>query len=91
VAGDEGGDRLRDGLVGVAQTQVVDGDRARRAEAGEEIVLTRNGKPVARLSEAKPEPHPGELRMAAMGRFRGQLNISDDFDELGPEWDEYLS
>ncbi|TIP81689.1 MAG: type II toxin-antitoxin system prevent-host-death family antitoxin, partial [Mesorhizobium sp.] len=24
------------------------------------------------------------------GALKGQIRISDDFDELGPEWDEYI-
>ncbi len=76
--------------IPVSEAKAKFSELIRRVEAGEEIVLTRNGKPVARLSEAKDRPHPGELRMAAMGKFRGKLQIADDFDELGPEWDEYM-
>lgn len=58
----------------------------RRAEAGEEIVLTRNGKAVARFG-----PHLlGAGRLPRLGAFVGKVwYIADDFDELGPEWDEY--
>jgi prevent-host-death family protein len=49
-----------------------------RAEAGEEIVLTRRGKPVAQLV-----PVPVKSGMAAVwGKYRGQIHIADDFDEL---------
>ncbi|MEM6728446.1 MAG: type II toxin-antitoxin system prevent-host-death family antitoxin [Pseudomonadota bacterium] len=61
----------------------------RRVEAGEEIVLTRNGKPVARMSEPQaPGPHPGELRKAARGKYAGQFSWPEDFDDDDDiEWD----
>lgn len=79
--------------VPVSEAKAKFSELIRRVEAGEEIVLTRNGKPVARLAEPKPPeetPHDGELRMRAMGKYRGQIRMSDDFDALGPEWDEYV-
>jgi prevent-host-death family protein len=49
-----------------------------RAEAGEDIVIARNGKPVARLV-----PIAGTNSLAAVrGVWRGRVRISDDFDEL---------
>jgi prevent-host-death family protein len=63
-----------------AKTQL--SDLVQRAERGEEILITRNGTPVARLAAiAKPN------RMAAI---RGSLKntpafFRDDFDELPDE------
>ncbi len=52
-----------------------------RAQAGEEVVITRNGKPAARLvAVAKPSSF-ASLR----GDLRGQIRIADDFDELPPD------
>jgi prevent-host-death family protein len=49
-----------------------------RAEAGEEVVIARNGKPVARLV-----PVAGTNSLAAVrGVWRGRVRISDDFDDL---------
>jgi prevent-host-death family protein len=49
-----------------------------RAEAGEEIVIARNGTPVARLV-----PIAATNSLAALhGALRGQVHIADDFDEL---------
>jgi prevent-host-death family protein len=49
-----------------------------RAQAGEEIVIARNGIPVARLV-----PVAGTNSMASVrGRWRGQVQIAEDFDEL---------
>jgi prevent-host-death family protein len=47
-----------------------------RATAGEEIVITRYGKPVARLV-------PATNSFASLrGVLRGQIHMADDFDEL---------
>ena len=62
----------------------------RRVEMGEEIVLTRNGKPVARLSVARDTLSPGEKARLAAGSLKDRIHIAEDFDELGPEWDEYV-
>ncbi len=51
-----------------------------RVEAGEEIVIARAGKPVARLVPWTPERTPRVL-----GQFAGQVRIADDFDELPTE------
>ncbi|MCB1035918.1 MAG: type II toxin-antitoxin system Phd/YefM family antitoxin [Acidobacteria bacterium] len=51
-------------------------------EAGEEVVIARYGKPVARLVRVEP-PKP-ERRP---GTWKGAMRIADDFDdELGEEW-----
>jgi prevent-host-death family protein len=49
-----------------------------RAEAGEEIVIARNGKPVARLVPVISSNSLG----AVYGTLRGQIQIAEDFDEL---------
>jgi prevent-host-death family protein len=49
-----------------------------RAEAGEDIVIARNGKPVARLV-----PIAGLAALASVrGAWRGRVHIADDLDEL---------
>ena len=49
-----------------------------RAEGGEEIVIARNGKPVARLV-----PVAGTSSLAeAYGALRGRVHFAEDFDEL---------
>jgi len=47
----------------------------RRASAGEEIVIARDGRPVARLV-----PVPGAGRERALGGFESVVRIADDFD-----------
>jgi len=54
-----------------------------RAAAGEEIVIARAGRPVARLV-----PLAGaSSRRRSPGGWRGKVRISDDFDELPAEID----
>ena len=52
----------------------------RRVEAGEEIVIARAGKPVARLL---PFDAPREPREP--GTAKGLISIGDDFDEPLPD------
>lgn len=49
-----------------------------RVEAGEDIVIARNGKPVARLVAV---PAPSSVAKAH-GALRGRVHFADDFDEL---------
>ncbi len=48
--------------VSAAKAQLT--DLVRRAEAGEEVVLTRHGQPVARLVGLQARPASAEERMA---------------------------
>ena len=51
-----------------------------RAAAGEEIVITRNGRPVARLVAATPAREPREL-----GQLKGRIRMRKDFDAPLPD------
>jgi len=51
-----------------------------RAAAGEEIVIGKAGRPLARLVPYRE--HPVERRP---GRWAGRLVVADDFDTT-PEW-----
>lgn len=55
-----------------------------RAEAGEEIIVRRGPKPVAKLVAYRS---PGEPRKP--GALEGQIWIADDFDEIPPGFEEY--
>lgn len=50
-----------------------------RAEAGEEITLTRNGRAVARLTPLSTLPVDRRP-----GAWRGQVRVHDGFDAFGP-------
>lgn len=47
-----------------------------RVENGEEIVIARNGRPVARLLPMSKRPD------RVPGLFAGQITIADDFDDF---------
>ena len=49
-----------------------------RVEAGEEIIIARNGTPVAKLV-------PMALQPRQPGRLKGKVKISPQFDEPLPE------
>ena len=44
-----------------------------KVEAGEEVVIARNGKPVARLVKCKPKGKP------QFGSWKGKIKIHDSF------------
>lgn len=48
-----------------------------RVEAGEEIVISRNGRPAARLVPVTTRSAP-----RVPGALKGQIVIHDDFDDL---------
>jgi prevent-host-death family protein len=50
-----------------------------RVEAGEDVVIQRNGKPVARLVPVTEEPRS---LASVRGVWRGRVQIAEDFDEL---------
>lgn len=49
-----------------------------RAEAGEEIVIARHGKPVARIVPVARTSSMSAVR----GALKGQVEMAEDFDEL---------
>ena len=51
-----------------------------RVEAGEEIIIGRAGRPVARLV-----PYHSQAVKRRPGYWRGKVKIADDFDET-PDW-----
>ncbi len=51
-----------------------------RASAGDEIVISRNGKPVARLCQLEPG-----TRTVKFGVLKGRIEISADFDAPLPD------
>jgi prevent-host-death family protein len=54
------------------------------AAAGEEIVIAKSGKPLARLVSLQEPP-----KKRVLGRLRGKIIVPDDFDAPLP--DEILS
>ena len=50
-----------------------------QVEAGEEVVIARNGKPVARLVKCKPTGKP------QFGSWKGRISTPDSFFDPLPE------
>jgi prevent-host-death family protein len=55
-----------------------------RAEAGEEIVIARNGKPAVKLTPVEAPPAKRE-KGSWLGSLRGQIWMADDFDAPNEE------
>ena len=53
-----------------------------RVIAGEEIILDKEGKPVAKLI---PYEEPRTKKPRRGGQWKGRVKIADDFDELPKE------
>jgi prevent-host-death family protein len=64
--------------VGMHEAKTKLSQLVERAEAGEEIVIARNGKPVARLVPVASTSSLATVR----GAWRNRVRIADDFDEL---------
>jgi prevent-host-death family protein len=50
------------------------------AVAGEEVIIARAGKPIARIVPIEPRREPRKL-----GILAGKLHVPDDFDDPLPE------
>jgi prevent-host-death family protein len=57
-----------------------------RAEAGEEIVVRRGPKPVAKIVAYRAPTTP-----RVPGALKGQITLADDFDETPGDFDDYLA
>lgn len=76
--------RRRQRTVNVAEAKAHLPELIRRAGAGEEIVIARDNRPVARLG---PLPR-GEPRRP--GSARGRIRMTADFDAIPPDLDGYV-
>lgn len=57
------------------------------AEHGEEVIIQRSGRPVARLVALGRRRPVAE----AFGSMSGEIELADDFDELPPDFTEHFS
>jgi prevent-host-death family protein len=64
--------------VGMHEAKTKLSQLVERAEAGEDIVIARNGKPAARLVPVRSAAALASVR----GSWRGRVRFADDFDEL---------
>jgi len=56
-----------------------------QVEAGDEIIIARNGKPVARLVPVQRRASP-----RVPGGWKGKVWMADDFDDAGVEHGEII-
>jgi len=57
-----------------------------RAEAGEEVIIARNGKPAVRLTRVdKPARLPAREKGAWLGSLKGQIWMAPDMDAVDAE------
>jgi prevent-host-death family protein len=56
-----------------------------RAAHGEEIIIAKAGKPMAKLVPYRPSKEPRQP-----GAWRGKVKMSDDFDEIPEEFEAIL-
>lgn len=57
-------------------------------EAGGEVILSRAGKPVAKIIAFQPLSEPRNLEA---GTWKGRVKIADGFDELATEFMEHFT
>lgn len=66
--------------VAIAKAKSGFAELIRLAEAGEKIVITRHGQPVAELRAAMPG-----VSRPLIGALAGQIKIADDFEGVDSE------
>lgn len=71
--------------ISVAEAKAKFSELIERVEAGEEIVVTRDGKAVARVLP----PEPNQQALPRIGALKGKIWIADDFDAPLDEFKEY--
>jgi prevent-host-death family protein len=74
---------MRKTIVGMYEAKTHFSKLVRRAAAGEEVVISSAGTPVAKLVGYTPADGP-----RTPGLLAGQIEIAPDFDELPPGFDE---
>jgi prevent-host-death family protein len=56
------------------------------AEAGEEIIVARNGKPAVKLTPVEPpKPQPKRKKGSWLGSMQGQIWMAPDMDAVDAE------
>lgn len=56
------------------------------AERGDEVIVARNGEPAVRLEPVRPR-----FRPVALGSYRGEIVVGDDFDGSVQDFAPYAS
>jgi len=56
-----------------------------RVLRGEKIIIARNGEPLVSINRI-----PKKRKDRVGGKFKGKIWMAPDFDQLPPEFDEYV-
>lgn len=72
--------------VTIAEAQAKLADLIRRLAPGEEVVITENDQPVARLVATQPPAHRPRL----FGTLQGTVLSMEHFDDPLEDFDEYM-
>jgi prevent-host-death family protein len=70
--------------VGMHEAKTTLSQLVRKAMAGEEVVITNNGEPVAKILAYSVETAP-----RTPGRLAGRIVIAPDFDDLPPGFEVF--
>ena len=73
------------GAVNMHEAKSTLSQLVKRAEAGEDVIIARNGKPVVRLTRIKKS-----APKLPWGIFKGKIRMADDFDAPLEEFKDYL-
>ena len=68
--------------IGLAEAKSKLSELVEQVERGEEVIISRYGKAVAKIV---PVPRPKVDRSAAFGALRGKLWVAEDFDGPLPD------
>lgn len=73
-------------IYSIAEAKAHFSELLAKAANGQTIRITKHGKPYVTLAAAEP----ARRKLPRVGALKDQVWIADDFDRLGPEWDEYV-
>ena len=56
-----------------------------KAAKGEEIIVTKHGKPYVKIAAEKP----AKPKLSKLGAFEGEFTLPDNFDEIPTDFEKY--
>lgn len=56
-----------------------------KAAKGEEIIVTKHGKPYVKIAAANPV----KTKLPRLGAFEGEFTLPDDFDDIPTGFEKY--
>lgn len=77
-----------DGSVPIGEAKTTLSKIIARVEAGEEVVLRRGDKPVAKIVPLSP--NETVVKNKIRGAFKDEIWMADDFDDIPPGFEDYV-